>query len=75
MNTEHRKAVDALKINSALDVMILHHRDWKDVAEHGLGFDHIDILYVTKEMSNEKEYMKIMNKYKRMKLIDKIKII
>ena len=74
-NTEHWKAVDALKINSALDVMILHHRDWKDVAEHGLGFDHIDILYVTKEMSNEKEYMKIMNKYKRMKLIDKIKII
>lgn len=74
-NDEHWKAVDALKINSALDIMILHHRNWKDVEEHGLGFDHIDTLYITKEMSSEKEYMKIMNKYKRMKLIDKIKII
>lgn len=72
---EHWKAVDALKLNSSLDVMILHLRDWNDVAEYGLGFDCIDTLYITKKMSNYKENMKIIKKYKRMKLIGKIKII
>lgn len=73
--SEHWKAVDALKLNSSLDVMILHHRNWSDVAEHGLGFDHIDTLYITKDMSIDKENMKVMNRYKKMKLINKIKII
>lgn len=72
---EHWKAVDALKLNSSLDILMLYHRDWSDVAQNGLGFDHIDTLYITKDMSVNKENMSIMNKYKRMKLIDKIKII
>ena len=57
---EHWKAVDALKLNSSLDVLILHLRDWNDVEEYGLGFDHINMLYVTKDMNDNKEYMGIM---------------
>lgn len=72
---EKWEAVEAIKCNASLDVIILHHRDWNDVKENGLGFDHIDTLYVTKEQSLEKENMKKMKTYKRMKLIDKIRII
>ena len=70
---ERWKAVEAIKCNASLDVIILHYRDWNDVKEHGLGFDHIHTLFVTKDMINNKEYMKRVKKYKQMKLIDKIK--
>jgi hypothetical protein len=40
-----------------------------------LGFDHIDTLFITRDQSTKKEYIDTMNRYKRMKLIDKIKII
>lgn len=66
---------EAIKCNASLDVIILHFRDWKEVEEYGLGFDHINTVYITKEEAKEKEYMKILKKYKRMKLIDKIKKI
>ena len=72
---EQWKAIDALKINSSLNILIVHHRDWNTVKHNGLGFDKIDTLYITKDMSNNKEYIKIMKRYSRMKLIDKIKII
>ncbi len=67
--------VEAIKCNASLDIILLHHRDWNSVKEDGLGFDHIDTLYVTKEMSKEKEYMKIVKKYRSMKLINKIVVI
>lgn len=66
---------EAIKSNASLDVIILSYRDWEEVQEYGLGFDHIDTAYITKEESKEKEYMKILKKYKRMKLIDKIKTV
>ena len=68
-------ATEAIKCNASLDVIILHHRDWSDVVENGLGFDHIDTLYITKDMSKDKEKMKIVKKYKKMKLINNIKLI
>ena len=43
--------------------------------EHGLGFDYIDLLYITKDLSNDKGNMKIIKRYKKKKLIDKIKIL
>jgi cyanophycin synthetase len=69
------KATEAVKCNGSLDVIILHHRDWNDVEENGLGFDSIDTLYITKEHSKVRENMRIVKKYKKMKLINKIKII
>lgn len=72
---ERWEAVEAIKCNASLDVIILHSRDWSDAKENGFGFDHIHCLYITKEQSLVKENMKIVNKYKRMKLIDKIRII
>jgi D-alanine-D-alanine ligase-like ATP-grasp enzyme len=65
----------AIKCNGALDTILLHYRDWSEVKEQGLGFDYIDTLYITKELSNSKEEMKIVKKYKRKGLIDKIKIV
>ncbi len=67
--------VEAIKCNASLDVILLHFRDWNEVKEYGLGFDYIDTLYITKELSKEKEQMKVVKRYKRKGLIDKIKTI
>ena len=72
---DRENLLDAIKCNASLDVIILHYRDWSEVSEHGLGFDHIHTLYITKENSKNREYMKILKGYKRMRLINKIKII
>lgn len=72
---ERIQAFEAIKCNASLDVIILHHRDWNDVAEFGLGFDHIDTLLITKEEAKDKEKVKLMKKYRGMKLINKIEII
>ena len=72
---ERWKAVEAIKCNASLDVIILHYRDWSDVEENGLGFDYIDTLFITKEMFNNKECIKKIKKYRKMKLIDNIKRI
>ncbi len=74
-NIEHWRAVEAIKCNASLDVIILHYRDWKEVGEKGLGFDHINTLLVTREQSSNRENMNIIKKFKRMKLIDNIKVI
>lgn len=74
-NEQHWKAIEAIKCNAALDVIILHYRDWKEVSEKGLGFDHIDTLLVTKSQALNKENMKLMRKYKSKKLINKISIL
>lgn len=74
-NKEKWKAFEAIKRNSSLDVIVIHHRDWNEVREYGLGFDHIDTLFVTKDMHSNKEYMKVVKRYKKMKLIDNIKKI
>ena len=72
---ERWKAYEAIKRNALLDVIVIHHRDWNEVEEYGLGFDHIDTVYITREMSKEKKYMKILKRYKGMKLINNIKKI
>ncbi len=72
---ERGRAIEAIKCNSLLDAIIIHHRDWNDVKAYGLGFDYIDTLFITREMSNDKDKMKIMKKHKRKKVINNIKII
>jgi D-alanine-D-alanine ligase-like ATP-grasp enzyme len=69
------KAVEALKINGLLNTIILQYRDLDEVREHGLGFDRIDILFVTKDIKSSKEEMKVLKKYKRKGYINKIKTI
>lgn len=69
------RATEAIKCNAYLDTIILHYRNWNEVMEHGLGFDYIDLLYITKDSSNDKENMKIIKRYKKKKLINKIKIL
>ena len=69
------RSFESIKCNALLDVIIIHHRDWDDVKEYGLGFDHINTVFITKDMNTNKEYMKILKRYKRMKLIDNIKKI
>jgi cyanophycin synthetase len=74
-NLEKEKAIQSLKTNALLDVVMIHHRDWADVESTGLGFDKIDMVVVKKDLSKNKTHMKILKKYKRKGLIDKIKII
>jgi D-alanine-D-alanine ligase-like ATP-grasp enzyme len=74
-NMETWKAVEALKINAILDTIILQYRDVKDVREHGLGFDRIDYLFLTKKARGNKKAMKIFRKYKRKGYINKIKTL
>jgi len=74
-NLDKEKAIQSLKVNALLDVVMVHHRDWADIESSGLGFDKIDMVVVKKDFSNNKTCMKILKKYKRKGLIDKIKII
>ncbi len=71
---EKWKAIESLKVNASLDGIIIHHRDWEAVKSDGLGFNHIDLIVVSKEES-EKEEMKIVKKYKSKGYIKKIKVI
>jgi cyanophycin synthetase len=72
---DKEKAIQSLKVNASLDVVMIHHRDWGDVKETGLGFDNIDMLVVKNSLTKNKEEMKILKKYKRKGYIDKINII
>ena len=74
-NLENWKAIESIKCNALLDVIIINHRNWKEVEENGLGVEYIDTLFITKELSSNKQNMKILKQYKRRKLINKIKII
>jgi D-alanine-D-alanine ligase-like ATP-grasp enzyme len=71
---EKDKAVEGLKVNALLDAIVIHHRDWDDVEQTGLGFDNIDMLIVSKKLTEDEKY-KIVKKYKRKGFIEKIKII
>ena len=72
---ERWRATEGIKCNGSLDAIILHFRDWNEVREYGLGFDHIHTLFISNEQSKDKKCMKIVRKYKREKYIDKFKII
>ena len=74
-NIETYKAVEALKINALLDSIIFEYRDIDEVKEHGLGFDRIDLLLLTKDIAKNKDSMKTFKKYKRKGYIKKIKTI
>jgi cyanophycin synthetase len=69
------KAVEALKVNALLNTIILQYRDIEEVKEHGLGFDRIDYLFITKDIKKEKKSMKVLKRYKRKGYINKIKTI
>jgi hypothetical protein len=69
------KAVEGLKINAQLDSIILQYRDIEEVKEHGLGFDRIDYLFLTKDIKKQKESMRIFKKYRRKGYINKIKTL
>ncbi len=70
------KGIEGLKINGSLDHIIVQYRGWKEAREMGLGFSKIDLLIIAKrEINMDKEFMRKIKKYKRMRLIDKIKIL
>lgn len=71
---EKHRAVEGLKVNALLDAIVIHHRDWDDVEETGLGFDNIDMLIVSRGFSKDKR-LRIIKKYKRKGYINKIKVI
>lgn len=71
---EKWKAVEALKVNASLDGIIIHHRDWDAVKSDGLGFNNIDMLIVSKELSDNEE-MKVVKKYRNKGYVKKIKVI
>jgi cyanophycin synthetase len=74
-NLEKEKAIESLKVNASLDVVMIHHRNWEDVKETGLGFDNIDILIIEDRLTNNKDAMKVVKRYKRKGYIDKIKTV
>ena len=70
------KGIEGLKINGSLNHIIIQYRDWKEVRNFGLGFNKIDFLFITKkEYSMDKDFMRKLRKYKRLGLIDKIKVL
>jgi len=69
------KAIQSLKVNASFDVVMIHHRDWEDVKNTGLGFDYIDLLVIKKELTNDRDNMKIVKKYKRKGYIKNLKVI
>ena len=70
------KGLEGLKINGSLDHIIVQYRNWKEVREFGLGFNKVDYLFVTaKELNADKEFMRKAKKYKRLGLINKIKVL
>jgi D-alanine-D-alanine ligase-like ATP-grasp enzyme len=71
---EKWQAIEALKVNASLDVIIIHHRDWEDVKETGLGFNRINMLIIEKKMTDSKEFS-LIKRLKRKGYINKIKII
>jgi len=72
---DKEKAIQSLKVNASLDVVMIHHRNWEDVEKTGLGFDNIDMLVVKNSLTKNKKEMKTVKKYKRKGYIDKIKTI
>lgn len=74
-NIETWRAVEALKVNAILDTIILQYRDLEEVKDHGLGFDRIDYLFITKDIKRNKESMRIFKKYRRKGYINKIKTV
>ncbi len=74
-NLDKEKAIQSLKVNALLDVIMIHHRDWADAESTGLGFDKIDLLVIRKDLTQNKTYMRMLKRYRRKGLIDKIKII
>lgn len=66
-------AVQALKINGSLDVIIINHRDWDEVKENGFGFDKIDILIIKKDLARDLKLMLYLRKLQIRGLISKIK--
>jgi hypothetical protein len=74
-NLDKEKAIQSLKVNALLDVIMIHHRDWADAESTGLGFDKIDMVVIRKDLAQNKTYMRMLKRYRRKGLIDKIKII
>ncbi len=74
-NLDKEKAIQSLKVNALLDVIMIHHRDWADAESTGLGFDKIDIVVIRKDLAQNKTYTRMLKRYRRKGLIDKIKII
>lgn len=71
---EKRGSIEALKINASLDAIIVHHRDWNEVEETGLGFNEIDLLVVTKETKQDDRFKSAL-KYWLQKRIKSIKTV
>ena len=68
-----KQGVEALKLNASLDAIIIHHRNWEEVTKDGLGLNKIDLLMIETSLKENKDCMKVINKYKRKGLISKIK--
>ncbi len=70
---EKWKVIEGLKVNASLDAMIINHRNIDDVKETGLGFNRIDLLMIEKKYWEDKEFRKILIKYRFKGLISKIR--
>lgn len=69
-NVETRKAVEALKINASLTTIALHYQNIKEIEEHGLGFEEIDLVVLEKNVDEKVE--KTVRGYKNLGLIFKV---
>ncbi|MCC7289662.1 hypothetical protein IT417_00180, partial [bacterium] len=65
------EAFEALKLNAKLST-ILHHLSAEEVANHGLGFERIDIAIVDKDIVKTLE---TLEGYKNLGLISEIKAV
>ncbi|MBI2356660.1 hypothetical protein HYV12_01200 [Candidatus Dojkabacteria bacterium] len=58
-SVETWRAIEALKLNSSLSVIVLHYLSFDEVEEYGLGFDYTDAVVIEKELESTKQYSTI----------------
>ncbi len=56
-NIPTHEAIQALKINSYLDNIVLHYKNIQEVEKYGFGFDQIDILYISQKHKKALEHI------------------
>ncbi len=58
-NIEDWRAIEALKLNTSLDTIILQYQSMDEVEKIGLGFDYIDTIAIESEIENDERSQKL----------------
>jgi len=65
------RAIEALKLNKSLDIIIINHETEDSVREYGLGFSRIDEIVLNKNTTSSETISKLLG-YRNLGLINKV---